>query len=524
MERRVQCLWKTLLNTAQIEVDDNFLALGGNSLLAMRLVSMARREGMTMTVNEIFKSPTLRDLALTVRENVSTADLPPFTLLRGLDVADLRRQAVQQCGISSTEEIEDIYPCSAMQLHYVTGYPEAQKDPSDPWGWQSQVVYSLLPSLDLQIFKAVWNVAVCRHPTLRTRLINTSSGIFQAVLKEPECPRWKEESNLKRYLQADGSYNMTFGDRLLRLATVESKDPNERFFVMTAHHTIYDGFSRSMLFKELERAYFQGLRLDTPLPKMNQFIKYITEVDKSAAADFWTSYLAGAVTKPLLAAPEERCTVLNQTEKTMVMEIPKFHESESTLPTMIEVAGGLAIAHKLGCPDVILYSDRSGRNLPVEGIQDLIGPTTLFLPVRIHADARQTVRDLLRDSQSFQTAMIPFEHLGWLELRKMSHLKAVLQHSLNMNINPHRLASLGWGCGLEFESCYASCDDPFGINVDLFDGKMEWRIYYDDSFISAGIVESLLKDIETVFLQLVDAHLQPGLTVGDVFERLCGMV
>jgi aryl carrier-like protein len=514
MERRIHALWKTLLGTDEIGVDDNFFQLGGGSVLAMRLVSMARREGLTMTVNGIFKTPTLRELALTVHENINTTDLAPLSLVQGLDVANLCRQTALQCRISA-EEIEDIYPCTSMQLHYVTGYPEAHKDPSDPWNWQSQVVYSLPPSIDLERFKGVWNSAVRRHTTLRTRLINTTIGIFQVVLKEPEPFGWKELSHLERYLKEDKSDNMTFGDRLLRLAVVESNDSDARFFVMTIHHTIYDAFARSMLFTELETAYFQGFP-GTPLPKMNQFIKYITEADKAAATDFWTSYLAGAVTKPFLSMPSGH-TVLNQREKTHLMSIPELRGSEITFPTMIEVAAGLAIAQQLGCQDVILYSDRSGRNLPVEGIQDLIGPTTLFLPVRIHINKDQKVQDLLQGAQRFQSEMMPFEHLGWLELREMSHLKDVLKYSLNMNINPHRLADLGKRWDLEFRGDWAKFDDPFGINVDLFEGQIEWKVYFDERFIGEDRVGKLLEDIEGVFLRLVEAYREPDLIVGEIY-------
>ncbi|KAF4629796.1 hypothetical protein G7Y89_g8347 [Cudoniella acicularis] len=517
IEKRLQSIWKALLGTDQIRVDDNFFQLGGGSVLAMRMVSMARQDGMTMTVNSIFKAPILKDLALTVRENIKTTDLAPFALLYYPLAADLRLLAAEKCGIRK-EDVEDMYPCSVMQLHYVTGYSDAKKDVSKPWDWQSQMVYSVPPSVDLGRFRGVWNSAVHRHPTLRTRLVNTYAGIFQVVVKEFEPQKWSHSTDLEQYLQKDKSNNMTFGFRLLRLAIVEQSDTDERYFVITIHHSIYDAFARSMLFKEVDEAYFQGFP-DTPLPKMNQFIKYITGADKKAAIDFWTSHLDGIITKPLLAVAE-RFTVFNHTEKTMTMDIPILRGSESTLPTMIEVASGLAIAHRLDCPDVIFYSDRSGRNLPVEGIEDLVGPTTLFLPVRVHRDPHQKVRDLLRESQSFEIEQIPFEHLGWLELREIDHLKAALQHSLEININPNGLASLGGDLGLEFKRSYESFDDPFGVHVFLNNGKMEWCISYDERLISHGAVDSLLMEIIKVFNRLVDAYLQPELTVGELFEFL----
>jgi aryl carrier-like protein len=520
MEKRISGIWKTLLGVDQVGLDDNFFELGGGSVLAMRLVSMARREGMTMTVAGIFKTPNLRQLALTVRENARVDEITPFSLLSGPSKAKLCNQATQQCRVS-LEEIEDMYPISAMQLHYVTGYPEAEKDINGPWDWQSQAVYSLPHAIDFEKFKGIWISAIHRHQSLRTRVVNTGHGIFQVVLKEPEPFRWAEADDLDRCAEEDKTAPMTFGDRLLRLALVAPKDSDERFFVMTAHHMIYDAFARSMLFKELEAAYFQDLP-DTPLPTMNQFVKYITEADKQSATDFWTSHLADANTKPLFLIPPGRI-VFSIAEKSMTIDIPEIQRADCTLPTMVEISCSLTIARHLDCEDVILYSDRSGRNLPVEGIQDLIGPTTLFIPVRTHINPNQKVKDLLRESQQFNSTSIPFEHLGWLELREMSHLKDRLKDSLNININPHPLASLGKGWGLEYVSSHAGCDDPFGVNVDLYDGRMEWVVYYDERFVGGDVVERLLREMKRVFLTLVDAGLRPEMTVGGVLTSLAMM-
>ncbi|PVH82351.1 hypothetical protein DL98DRAFT_386885, partial [Cadophora sp. DSE1049] len=420
MERRMAKLWKTLLDVDHVGGDDNFFQLGGGSVLAMRLVSMARREGLSMTVSGIFNTPTLREIASTVRQKTDTVDIAPFALLPGLDITELLHQAALQCQVKDNE-IEDIYPCSFFQLHYVTGYPEACSDPRvDPWHWQSQGAYSLPPSLNLDRFQAVWNMAVQRHPVLRTRLVHTPTGIFQAVIKTSKPAKWNRGDDLTEYLLRDQVNYMTFGQDLLRLGIVQSQASDERFFVFTAQHVIYDAFMRSMLFKEVEAAYFDDFP-HNPLPKMNKFIKYITETDKDSATRFWTTYLEGANTKPLLN-PVEKPGLLSVSEKRMVTKSAKPLDqslAEVSLPTIIEVASALAIARTVGCSDVVFYSDRSGRNLPVEGIQDLIGPTTLFLPVRVNIDPKQEIHDLLRESQRVKTSMIPHEHLGFLELREM---------------------------------------------------------------------------------------------------------
>ncbi|KAI0130480.1 hypothetical protein BJ170DRAFT_316129 [Xylariales sp. AK1849] len=503
VQRRLVNLWEYLLGVNQIGVEDHFFRLGGHSVTAMRLVSMGRREGLTMTVREVFLNPVLQDLASTVELSLKkpciNAVLAPFTLLPSHETTDIIRQVVVQCGITS-DQIEDIYPCSVMQTHYMNGW--RTKAVGDPRNWQMQLVFSLPPSLDTTKYKSVWQSAVHRHQTLRTRLVKTSYGILQVVLTA-EHDVWHHGSSLEQYLEEDRLQNMGYGDRSIRFAIIEPPSPSQqRLFVFTADHSIYDGFALSMLFHELDGAYGSGT-ISGPVPRMNRFIKYIMETDKTAAKDFWDSQLSSAVTKPLLSVPPD-ITLFHQSLKTVVIDSPKLKSFNVTLPTIIEVAAALAIAHYLGCPDVIWYSDRTGRNLPVDGIQDLIGPTTLFLPVRIHFDPQQKVQHLLDASQRFQRDMMPHEHLGFIELWRSGHMKPVLRDALNININPHRLSNLGQGTGLEVKAVEGNSDEAFGLNVDLSDNEVEWNMYYDERFIAEDVVERLMNDILSVFGKLVD--------------------
>lgn len=83
MEQRLDDLWKALLNVKDIGIEDNFLQLGGDSITAMRLFAAARKEGLALSVDKIFKNPLLSEMALITHENASelSTDLPPFSLL-----------------------------------------------------------------------------------------------------------------------------------------------------------------------------------------------------------------------------------------------------------------------------------------------------------------------------------------------------------------------------------------------------------------------------------------------------------
>ena len=66
-------IWSQVLDVGSVATGDNFFALGGDSILALRVVSTARRRGLEITSRDLFDTASLAELALGVR---STAKEP----------------------------------------------------------------------------------------------------------------------------------------------------------------------------------------------------------------------------------------------------------------------------------------------------------------------------------------------------------------------------------------------------------------------------------------------------------------
>ena len=69
LEEDLAKMWKELLGVERIGINDNFLELGGHSLMVMQIVSRVRADyGLEISLAEIFRTPTIKRLAAMIEE------------------------------------------------------------------------------------------------------------------------------------------------------------------------------------------------------------------------------------------------------------------------------------------------------------------------------------------------------------------------------------------------------------------------------------------------------------------------
>jgi acyl-CoA synthetase (AMP-forming)/AMP-acid ligase II/aryl carrier-like protein len=92
IEIELAALWEQVLNVRPIGVNDDFLQLGGDSILAMQLMARVHQAfGVELQIIVLFESPTVANLALVIMAMQMAALDPEFSLLDGSsDAADDR--------------------------------------------------------------------------------------------------------------------------------------------------------------------------------------------------------------------------------------------------------------------------------------------------------------------------------------------------------------------------------------------------------------------------------------------------
>ena len=505
LEKRLHKLWAENLkiDADTIGIDDNFFQLGGDSVTAMRLVAAVRDLGVSLTVDSIFKNPTLASMAVTARPaEFNENDIPPFGLLK--DRAEenyLRDEALTQCGILA-ESIEDIYPCTPWQasiMDWSVNWPVSGKGP----GATFQVVYDMPANLDIRRFSWAWDMAAHAHPILRTRIITTPLGSYQVVLGYPVL--WNYTEDLDSYLEENRNKAIGFGESLHRCTVVLDKHSGRRHFVWTVQHAIYDGWSLALLFPKISHFYTGGTH-GNDHTEFNQFIQTILRIDKAECDKFWSSQLAGICTRPFYEPPHHHQTY-NDGQLSTNLRLPEYERSEVTLATTIYAAWALTMAQYSRSEEVVLRLPRTGRDAPVRHVDVMIAPTVTHIPLRICIIPSQKTSDFLSAIQQRTTDTIPYTFAGYSNIRQLSPdarkaCDSAMQFIFHTEDTEKSIESLA-GCRLRSITRFVCDATPFSLEIFRKAEGLKASACFDTGLFYRHGVQALLEQFEDVLRQFL---------------------
>jgi amino acid adenylation domain-containing protein len=90
-ETALGAIWKDLLRTGEIDADDDFFALGGHSLLGMKLfVRIQKTFGVVLPLAALFRAPRVRQLAALIDERIAANLLPDSGVTTPAEAAKTR--------------------------------------------------------------------------------------------------------------------------------------------------------------------------------------------------------------------------------------------------------------------------------------------------------------------------------------------------------------------------------------------------------------------------------------------------
>lgn len=518
MEKKLRSLWETVLSLepASATLDDSFFVLGGDSVQAMRLVAAARAEKISLSVLDIFRTPSLAEMAkaCSALEEEDQTELKQFGLLTDVESLDqLLDEIVAQCRVEK-EELADAYPCSALQEGLIT------LSIKQPGAYVAHNIFRLPEAVDIAQFKAVWAKAVEDMDILRTRIVHTSMSTFVQVVLKQEKIEWYTANSTLDATNAGLQLPEHSGSPLMRFTIVDTNDEGgDRYFVWSIHHALYDGWSMPRMLQRVEDIYFEETPVSPKVP-YSHFIKYLKSTDSQACDRFWQSKFDGLQSlhfpkvSSLDADQGTQAATLKYTVR--LPDMPKG--TGFTLPVMIRAAWAILLSSHTGSEDVVFGETMTGRDVPVDGIIDMLGPTLTTVPTRIQVNSSLTIMEYLKKVNQMAADVIPYQHVGLQHIRRLNSETATASDFQNLLVIQTAGAqgdSKMWdpvnsGVGSNFFTY------PLVVECTADASSMHVDAHYNGSVISEWHVERLVRQLESILGQICSATSTNDVKLSDV--------
>jgi amino acid adenylation domain-containing protein len=409
----LKLLWGELfgIGVEEFRDSDSFFGRGGESLMAIKLVSAAARRGLQLDVATVFRHPQLSDLASHCKISPASFNNPPgrFSLLSSSNIA----QTLAKCCETTLENIEDAYPCTPLQQGLITTAMQQEQRK-----YVGRQVIELPEYVDTQRLARAWQKVAAKHPILRTRIVEIESeGLLQVVLKNDYLGHTIDANDLSTYLENENEKEMGLGTSLCRWCIIKQR--GKEHLVLTMHHAIYDGWTLPRLGAEVFRAY-RGERL-LPSVGFNVFLDHISSLSAAQGDEFWATRLAGPgesssfpIVPHILGGSRADSTI------SKIFNTPLNAHENVSMPSLLRSAWALLMARMTGGDDVVFGATVSGRNVAIDGIEDLLAPTISTIPVRVRLDMNSSVQSFVGSVQNEAIEAMPFEHMGLQNIRKIN--------------------------------------------------------------------------------------------------------
>ncbi|MFG2231294.1 amino acid adenylation domain-containing protein [Streptomyces sp. NPDC048723] len=336
--------------------------------------------------------------------------------------------------------IEDIWPLSPLQegLLFHTVY-----DDEGPDIYVGHWILDLQGPVDPARLRAAWEALLTRHAALRACFRQRASGeAVQVIASRVDLP-WRmvdlshlddpdeavrelaEEDRLRGFDVAKAP--------LLRLTLIRLDDARHRL-VVTCHHAVMDGWSLPIVFNELLALYAADTgRPDLPeVASYRDYLAWLNRQDQERALAAWAAELRGAQ-EPTLVAPADPGRAPGMPESVTV-ELPEdltrsledlARGHGLTLNTVVQGAWALVLAQLSGRTDVVFGAVVSARPADLPGVEGMVGLFLNTVPVRVRLNGAAPIIGMLTELQRRQSALIPDQYVGLVDIQKVAGPGAV---------------------------------------------------------------------------------------------------
>ncbi|WP_163997839.1 non-ribosomal peptide synthase/polyketide synthase, partial [Pyxidicoccus caerfyrddinensis] len=525
-------IFTQVLGVTRVGAADNFFELGGHSLLATRAVSRIRAAfNVDLALRDLFQAPTVSALAERIDAAVRTGQTgvaPPIE----------RVPRTQKLPLSFTQQ----------RLWFLD-----QLEPGSP-AYNMPVVLELSGELDVDALRESLSTLVRRHEALRTTFHADAEGPVQRISEPAPLalpiidlstlpPEQRREETRRRVTQdAMRPFDLAAGP--IMRAMLLKLDAREHVLQLNIHHIVSDGWSMTVLVRELTALYpALASGHSSPLAELPlQYADYaawqrrwLDDAELEKQLTWWRRQLDGApqdlelpTDRPRVHHPAPPGALLNMRLPSELAEaVEALCTREGITPFMFFLAAfQVLLSRYSGQDDISVGTPVAGRNRAE--LEGLVGFFLNTLVMRTRLDGEPTVRELLGRARETALGAYAHQHVPFEQLQPMRDLRQAPMFRVMLllqNLPESELALPGLSVRLAVpERRIAKFDLSLSLTrtKDGFLGELE----YATELFDASTAERIARHLRTLVEAMVRDTSRPvsGLSMlsGEERQRILG--
>src|SRR6266850_871314 len=428
------------------------------------------------------------------------------------------------------QEIEQAFPLSPTQA----GMFFHSLFAPDAGLYLEQIILRIDGELNVQQFESSWQRVVDHHEILRTSFRwQDQESPLQVAHRQVTLPfqrlDWRnltpveQEKHLESFLAADRRTGFEFAQPpLMRLALIRLSTESYRL-IWTNHHALLDGWSQSLLLKQvfsIYRAFSCGEEptLD-PSPSFRNYIDWLEAQDFSEAEPFWKQTLKGFTAPTPLGVDhptsESRKEVRTHEEFGLQLSIDKTAELQAfgrqnrlTMFTLVQGAWALLLSRYSGMDDVAFGATVSVRPYELPDIESAAGLFINTIPVRAQLDSQRDFLSWLKDLQLDAIEAREHQHTSLGDIQRWSEVpngSPLFESILVFENYPTEPESGNLGDKAHAQQIQANLSRTnYPLTLLAFPSKnLQLTVVYDSERFEGQTIRRMLGHLQTILAEIV---------------------
>lgn len=366
------------------------------------------------------------------------------------------RQVIKQCKQQGLLQLESVYPLSPLQRGMLYHYMAEERRQN----YMIQTGFELQErAKEVYIDKALQLLSQT-EPVLRTVLCYKGlQRSYQGIGKEKEIEfqvvSLQETDSWERVIEQD--YERGFQletDSLLRVLLVRQANKPDQL-LWSYHHIILDGWSVGIIYEKFYRYYQElqkGKQAETILANetgesstYEDYIRTVYGLGEEQGLEYWKTYLEGY--EQIAQIPKDHVTESNAQVQTKICTIDLteygvlfgwLQEHHITVNTFVETMWGLLLQWYNRSQDVVFGKIISGREVALDGIEQMVGLLIQTVVVRIQTKPEETLHSVLKKVQQDGIKASEYGAISLAQIQGFTKQKADLIQSLYVFENYYR--------------------------------------------------------------------------------------